>query len=152
MPMRRIRGVLTLAALWALVWLAITVALGLILALFGAHTLSRAGLFYLGVFTALGAGSGAVFASLLALIEGNRVLNELSPRRFALWGAIGGVAIPVIGTLVLFAFVRGLELAPDAPSMFALMAGLGALCAMGTLKIARARAPISECRVDAPPT
>ena len=144
---RRLRAALSLASLWAAVWLPAGVVLGLLFGWTG-HSW-RLPLWYPVIWTLLGASSGAAFALLLAALGRQHTLDELSPRTLALWGATVGAAIPVGATLLLMAFVPELRLTQDATVVFASMALLGSVCAWASLKIARRGATL---HVDAPPT
>jgi hypothetical protein len=126
---------LSLASLWAAVWLPVGIVLGFIFGWTGRSW--RLPLWYPVVWTGLGAACGAVFAFLLAALGRQHTLDELSPRTLALWGATAGAALPVGGTLLLIAFIPDLRVTQDATIVFALMALLGATCAWASLKIAR---------------
>ncbi len=132
--LRGLRGTLSLAALWAAVWLPAGGILGFVLD-WAEHSI-RPDFWYLG-FTALGASSGASFALLLALFEGRRSFQELSTRRLTFWGAAAGAALPIAGTRLLIAIFPDIRLSSDTPIMFAVLALLGASCAWATLAIAR---------------
>jgi hypothetical protein len=132
---RRLRAALSLASLWAAVWLPAGIVLGFVFGWTG-HSW-RLPLWYPVVWTLLGASCGAVFAFLLAALGRQYTLNELSPRQIALWGATVGAALPVGGTLLLMAFIPGSSLTQDATVVFALMALLGGVCAWASLKIAQ---------------
>ena len=142
---RRLRAALSLASLWAAVWLPAGILLGFLFGWTGRSW--RLPLWYPVVWTLLGASSGAVFAVLLATLGRQHTLGELSPRRLAVWGATVGAAIPVGGSLLLMAFIPDLSLTQDATVVFALMALLGTACAWASLKLARRGA---TSRVDAP--
>jgi hypothetical protein len=94
-------------------------------------------LWFLGLWTTLGAASGAIFALLLARFERRRSLHELSARRLAIWGATAGAAIPIVGSFLLVSLVTDVSLGSDAPIVFAALALLGASCAWATIAIAR---------------
>jgi hypothetical protein len=146
--LRRVRAALSFAALWAAVWLAV----GMVVAWFSgwtADSMRNLPSWYPALWTLLGASSGAIFALLLATLGRHHTLDDLSPRRLAVWGGAAGAAPPIAASLLLMAIVPDLILAPGAPVMFALEASLGASCAWASLKIAR-RGATSE-RV-APPT
>ena len=44
---------------------------------------------------------GAGFGGLLSVMEGRRTLDELTPRRAALWGFVAGAAVALVGTVAL---------------------------------------------------
>ena len=144
---RRLRAALSLASLWAAVWLPAGIVLGFIFGWTGRSW--RLPLWYPVVWTLLGATCGAVFAFLLAALGRQHTLDELSPRRLALWGATVGAALPVGVTLLLLAMIPNSSLTQEATVVFALMALLGGACAWASLKIARRGATLD---VDAPPT
>ena len=144
---RRLRAALSLATLWAAVWLPAGIVLGFVFGWTGRSW--RVPLWYPVVWTLLGAACGGVFAFLLAALGRQHTLDELSPRTLALWGATAGAALPVGGSLLLIAVVPDLSLTQDATVVFALMALLGAVCAWASLKIAQRGA---SSHVDVPPT
>jgi hypothetical protein len=145
--LRRIRGALSLAGLWAVAWVPVGVLVGLAKGWSHLPPRSKSELVFLAVWTFLGASSGAVFAALLATLEKNRTLADLSPRRLAVWGAIGGAALPVVVSLLITTLVRGLSLNSDAPGVFLIMALMGSVCAWLTLRIARTSGSRSELGV-----
>jgi uncharacterized membrane protein len=129
---------MSLAAVWAVVWLPVGVAVGLWLTRF-AHPQQSWNDFFsgLGAWILIGAISGAIFALLLALFERNRTFNQLSPGRVVLWGVIGGGAVPVGANVAIATLFPSIHLSSAAPVVFAIMIALGALCALGTLWLAR---------------
>jgi hypothetical protein len=144
---RRVRAALSLASLWAAVWLPAGIVLAFVFRWAGGSW--RLPVWYPVVWTLLGASCGAAFAFLLAALGRQHTLDELLPRTLALWGATAGAALPVGGALLLMAFVPGLRLTQDATVVFASMALLGALCAWASVKIAQRGAPSHN---DAPST
>ena len=133
--LRRIRSALVLAVVWAIVWLPLGVLLGVGMGWLTFPVPSFA-FRYLGIWTALGAISGAAFALLMALLERNRTVEQLSSRRLATWGALAGAGVPVALTTVLIVITKG-SFSPDAPGIFVVMAIAGAVSAWGTLVLAR---------------
>ena len=131
--LRRIRGAVSVALIWAVAWLPI----GVLVAIWKGWLSTP----FLAVWTALGASAGAVFALLLATLERRRTLEDLSTRRLTIWGALGGAALPVVGSLLIDLLVPNVSLAGDAPAVFGVMALLGAACAWATLRIARRDVP-----------
>jgi hypothetical protein len=81
-------------------------------------------------FALLGFLAGVTFSGVLGIVEGRRRFDQMSLRRFAVWGAIGGLLLS--GVLVWAAGLGGefLVLGP----VFALS---GAGCAAGSLALAR---------------
>ena len=147
--LRRLRGILAFGLIWALIWLPSGLLLGLVMGWISRSPPRNIPLLYVVVWTCLGASSGAVFATLLATMERNRTLGELSPRRLALWGAIAGAALPIGVSLLVITLVPELRLVPEAPAVFAAMAVLGSVCAWATLRLAQRGSPVEG---SAPPT
>jgi hypothetical protein len=134
--LRRLRGLLGTALLWAMAWGMAGVVLGFIVALadvgnfilVAPDAMSFVG-FVMGVYGAVG---GLVFASVMMLLERRRRLEDLSLRRVAAWGAIGGMGLP--------AAVIAAAPIPIALGTFgglAVTGALGAACSAGTLALAR---------------
>jgi len=125
--LRKLRGMIGMAAFWGAGWFLLGAAFWT-WRLFGQVPLDV----ILGVAGGVGiagAIAGAGFATLLGLVEGKRSFEQLSYRRFAMLGAIGGL-------LVGLPFVA--EIAVGGLGWFlALLAGLGAGSAVGTLTVAR---------------
>ena len=97
--LRRLRGIFSTGLLWAVGWAGVTIATGLV---------SGIPFRFVG-FLALegvvkGFIAGGAFAGILSIAEGHRTLQDLSLKRVALWGAIGGnllllLAMPVLLSL-----------------------------------------------------
>lgn len=73
--------------------------------------------------TVVGFASGCISALVLAAAERNKSLADLSLARMALWGGLSGAVWPFI--------------TPASDMMVVILAPLGAMCASGTLAIAR---------------
>jgi hypothetical protein len=120
--LRRIRGAIGIGLTWAAAW-------------FGAGLVFMVAVVphpenpFFVAWGALGFVAGLTFAGILGIIERRRGIDQLSLKRVAGWGALGGLALAVI---VQIAGLTGdfLLLAP----LFALA---GAGCAAGTLTLAR---------------
>src|SRR5262245_24791770 len=102
--MRKLRAILTTAALWATVWVLGTVAfLGVVRLFVEPVPLGGALLEFVLVTSLLSAMtgliSGAAFAVALMVAERRRTLDALSKTRMAIWGAIGGAALPAALTI-----------------------------------------------------
>jgi hypothetical protein len=83
------------------------------------------------VFGVLGFFAGVTFAGLLALTDGRRRFDQLSLRRFAGWGALGGLLLSgLFATAASLGWTNLLMIAPT----FALAS---AVCASGSLALAR---------------
>ncbi len=133
------------AVLWAIVWALPSVLLVMSHALrFGDRP--RSDVVGIGVLLPLflatfGAIGGATFGAVLTAAEHRRTFDELTTRRVAGWGALGGMAVPLV-TLVAAAFrFQGTPPEVDALAIIALacvvFAGLGAGCSTATLALAR---------------
>jgi hypothetical protein len=83
------------------------------------------------IFGVLGFVAGVTFSGLLMLIKGNRGFDQMTLPRFAVWGALGGLALSVA-----FAKAASLELG-DALAVAATFAFASAACAAGSLALAR---------------
>ena len=143
--LRQLRAILSVATVWALVWLPI----GAVVALYAtsrppqpSDLLHRPVEFrvFLSVWTVWGALSGAAFALVLRSAERRRRLAELSLGRTALWGGLGAIAIPAL--LVALDLLRGSIGSPLydwRPALVSLVTSaiLGASSAAATLALAR---------------
>lgn len=89
------------------------------------------------IFGALGFLAGVTFSALLALTAGCRTFGQLSLRRFAAWGAVGGLLLAA-----LFARAASLEW-KDVLAIAPTFAVACAICASGSLALAR-RGPKEE--------
>ena len=144
MLLRVLRGAFGTALLWAIVWLPVGAAFGLLLnAGHPGDVIPPSVLLMVAMGGAWGGVSGAIFAGLLALAERKRTIADLSLIRVAAWGAVGCASLPVL--LALHYLSREDLLALRADAMFLgivlVVSGLlGAACAAGTLTLAR-RAP-----------
>ena len=147
---RRLRGILSTALLWGIVWSLIAVPILLLLTrLFGsfwpvlriAKTALMTG--FIG-----GAGAGALFASALMLAEQNRQLTSLSRPRVLLWGALAGSWWYVLFAVQSPWALNPIRIAPFWIAMV-LTAGAGSLSAFSTVWLAR-RARELDQLPDAP--
>lgn len=137
---RRVRGALGIGTLWA-------GAAGLVGGLIG----GIAGLFtgefvYLTVVGGFGSAMmglvlGTGFAGALSLLERNRTLDELSPKRAGAWGFMVGVAVPLIGNLASLVLVgSSVPMERLIPVLLAGSASYGlvtALLSAGTVALAK---------------
>jgi hypothetical protein len=89
--LRRVRGILGTAFTWAIAWTGLGVGIG---------ALAGIGFGYLVPMALNGAAAGflagATFAVILSVAERHRTLQDLSLRRVALWGAVGGLLLSFI--------------------------------------------------------
>lgn len=142
--MQRVRGVLGTALTWSVVWLPVGVVMALIALNAGGNVICLYcppfwdwfPLFVLS-WTMWGAVSGGVFAIVLMIAERRRCMAELSFTRTALWGAVGSLSLPA-ALMVRDAIHSGVLIEGRLVLLpVVLIAGLGAACAAGTLRIAR---------------
>jgi len=122
--LRRLRGAIGTGFTWAAAW---SVA-GMVLA---AATRFQADAPFPIIFGVLGFTAGVIFSAVLALTEGRRRFDEMSLRRFAGWGAVGGLLLSAI-----FSKAASLELR-DVLAIAPTFALASALCASGSLALAR---------------
>lgn len=87
---RRIRGALGIGLTWGAVW---GLAGNLVMVGFLLKTGSRPDAPFPIMFGAFGFVAGVVFSGVLGLVEGRRRFGQMSLRRFAAWGAIGGLVL-----------------------------------------------------------
>lgn len=128
--MRRLRGVLGTSLVWGLPGTLVGAIGGLLVSFFGGApllgSLFTGSVAVGGVFFLLGAGS----ALALTLAEGHRTLDELSPRRAAIWGAVSGGTLPILALFVTLGPGLVTYLA-DMEVLLALLAGVGSYGALG---------------------
>ena len=99
--LRRIRGVIGMGLTWAVAWSFVGAVQGVadFFLVFGQPPGIPLGLIvatYARMFAGLGFFGGAIFSTVLGITEGRRRFDELSPRRFAAWGALGGLLLGVL--------------------------------------------------------
>jgi hypothetical protein len=92
--LRRLRGVIGTAVTWALGWGAVYAVIQVGLKLIFGHTMSILLLAFMG--SILGLISGGSFAIILSIAERHRTFDQLSLKRVALWGAVGGAALVLV--------------------------------------------------------
>jgi cbb3-type cytochrome oxidase subunit 1 len=149
MLVRRVRGVLVTALVWAVAWLPVGLVVGVIRALTlplpdYMRTPGMQLTYFLRVVGILsltwmiwGAISGALFAVLVALLERRREVDTLSSRRTVIWGALGAMALPTTILLIFLAEAPGFTLIQPAVWTLSISAAQGAVCAFGTLALAK---------------
>ena len=122
--LRRIRGAIGMGFTWAVAW-------GIVGTLprwvFGWNADAPFPL----IFGVLGFLGGIVFSGLLALTESSRKFDEMSLRRFAGWGAVGGVLLSAV-----FTKIASLEWR-DVLMITPTFAAACAVCAAGSLALAK---------------
>ena len=142
--MRKVRALLIIAALWGAAWFVVGVV---VRAVFEStlHADFEPPPPFLDLpiqFMVWGAVSGAVFTVFLMVAERRQTLQTLSLVRVATWGALGCLALPLamtlLGKLGPMSVVGALVAIISACS-----AMVGAVCAVGTLALAK-RAPLDS--------
>ena len=122
--LRRVRGAIGMGVTWGAAW---SVA-GFVLA---ALMRFQADAPFPIIFGVLGFLAGIMFSVLFALTEGRRQWNQMSLRRFAGWGAAGGIVLSAV-------FARAASLGwGDIIMIVPTFAVASALCATGSLALAR---------------
>ena len=123
--LRKLRGMLGVGLTWAVGWAIIMFILGSIISVVDPDSIDqgeepwRLAL----MVSVVGFISGSVFALILSSAERRKSIRDLSAGRAALWGALGGAALPLLTSM------------PDATVFNT--APLGALFAAATVAIAR---------------
>lgn len=123
--LRKLRGALGLGVTWGLAWFAAGMVLLLIVGPDAADVPFPLG------FGLLGFLAGMTFSGILGLVAGRRRFEELSLPQFAGWGGAGGVLFAGVFTVLT-------QLGLDVFAVLApVFGGAGAICAAGTLALAR---------------
>ena len=121
--LRRLRGAIGMGLIWAMAWFAAGLILLLIVGV-GAADVPFPLLFAL-----LGFLAGVTSSGILGMAEGGRGFDQMSLRRFAAWGGVGGLLLSVV-----MAAALGWDAFPVLGPIFALS---GAGCAAASLALAR---------------
>src|SRR2546430_15543009 len=157
MLLKRLRGVFGAVLMWAVLWIPLGIVVGIIqysrtppydlitdanappeyppaLPIIARNTLA---------FVIWGAAVGLFFAIALLTAERKRAINELSVRRFAAWGAIAALGLPLV--LVFIEWTQSDRFYPGwgFVAILFLTALFGAGCSAGILRLAR-RTPSQE--------
>jgi len=134
--LKRLRGALGLGLTWAAAWAGVLSLLGLVvqaLGVFPGWTFSVAN--YLSnavLFGALGFVGGTVFSGILGFLGRRRSFDDLSLPRFAYWGFLGGLSVPIAVWLI-----SPWGVTPGALLGLIPFGLLGAGCSAGSLALAR---------------
>ena len=108
MLLRQLRGAFGVTLLWGVLWFPLGLGLGLwrFLSMPLCHEFVDGNCFGPSAwsviapvtwwFTAWGAATGFLFATVLSVTERRRAISELSVRRLTVWGAIGAVPLPLV--------------------------------------------------------
>lgn len=131
--LRKLRGVLGTGLTWAVGW---GVAFSGLFATFG---FPYGGLLEAGVNgVILGFVGGGVFGTLLSIAERHRTLDQLSLRRVAVWGGIGGMALLLLFTPVVLGSSRPFtDVITSYLVQLSFMGVLGSGFASGSVALAR---------------
>ena len=122
--MRRIRGAIGMGFIWGAAWAVVGTIPRLIL---GFNPDAPFPI----IFGMLGFLAGVTFSGLLVLTEGRRRFDQMSLRRFAGWGAMGGLLLAAVFTKM--ASLDWGDVLAIAPTF----AAACAVCASGSLALAR---------------
>jgi hypothetical protein len=141
----RIRGILKTTVFWGIAWAlnGAVLAIGLWLMIgrpMPTRELWRLVSYQIGLWTVWGALSGAVFAILTLGAERSRTLRELSTARIALWGALAGIALPLVTYALVSPFLLGglpLSSLLGAAAVTLASGAMGAAIAATNLSLAR---------------
>lgn len=125
---RRIRAAIGLGLTWGAAWFAAGVLLARVPGF-------RSDLPFALLFSPLGFVTGVVFSGILAAIESRRTFERMSLSRFAVWGAASGLLLT--GLLVGGAALRGASLWGEFVVFGPALVTSGAVCAAGSLALAR---------------
>ncbi len=140
--LRRVRGLIGSAVIWAVGWMVVTLPLSL-WQLSGVNLPWPLWWSMLGRMTYLwgmsGAAAGAVFALMMMLAERRRSLQGLSALRVAIWGGLGALALPLTVSIASHGFAGLVGRYPlTTLTLYGVTIVAGAVSAVGALKIARA--------------
>lgn len=135
--LQRVRGAIGMGFTWGVVWSAVGIVPRWV---FGFNPDAPFPI----IFGVLGFMAGITFSGLLALTDGRRRFDQLSLRRFAGWGAVGGLVLSGV-----FAKVASLGWA-DVLVIAPTFAAACAICASGSLAVARraVRRELPDTRAD----
>jgi hypothetical protein len=125
---RRIRAALGMGLTWGAAWF----GAGILLARVPGFD---SDLPFALLFAPLGFVTGVTFSGILVIIEGRRRFDRMSLSRFAGWGAVSGLLLS--GIFVVGAAVRGAGLWEEFLVFGPALAMASAVCASGSLAVAR---------------
>jgi hypothetical protein len=122
--LRRIRGALGMGVIWAAAWSVVGLIPRWVL---GFNPDAPFPI----IFGALGFVAGVTFSAILVLSDGRRRFDEISIRRFAGWGVVGGLVLSAL-------FIKAASLGwGDALMIVPTFALASAVCASASLAVAR---------------
>ena len=128
--LKRIRGAFGMGLVWAVAWSGVGAILGLVVGVMNGAPFDGLATVVFGYAT-MGFVGGVAFSTVLVIVEGRRRFDELSPPRFAGWGAVGG------GLLAALMFTVGWGSTAGEVIFMGIMPLLGAGSAARSLALAR---------------
>jgi len=149
MLLRRLRGVLVAALVWAVLWLPLGVAVGVLrylnsppFDLISDEAPERLPALPIiattaGQWSLWGAVVGIVFALVLLGAERTRTIEDLSPWRMASWGGLAAIALPLILVLIDAVRYTNTSIGWQFVTILAVTGAFGAACSAGMLGMAR---------------
>lgn len=135
---RRIRGAIGMGFTWGAAWFGAGILLARVSSL-------NPDLPFALLFAPPGFVAGVIFSGILVVMEGRRSFDSMSLSRFAGWGAVSGLLLS--GIFVAAAALEGETLGGEVLVLGPVLAMAGAVCAAGSLAVAR-RAERRELRGD----
>lgn len=97
--LRRLRGLIGVGLSWAILWAAVIFAIGTVILIFDPASIDAGEepwRMALTIVAPVGFVSGVLFGGMLMGAERKKSIRDLSLWRVALWGAIGGAALPLL--------------------------------------------------------
>lgn len=141
--LRKLRGVVSIGALWGLASSVLGFVMGAIESILWPETMSVAVVEFMIIlaiqYGIIGFVVGSGFAGVLTVVDGRKTIEELTPKRAALWGALTGVGLLAAVELLRLGLGGSIEVRQFVVCACvypAVIAGFGA----GTVSLAR-RAP-----------
>ena len=128
--LKRIRGAIGTALTWAAGWSVVGAIWGVVTFVSGVDPVSA--IFWIAYsFGIMGFIGGAIFSTVLGIVEGRRRFGQMSLPRFAAWGALGGLLVSML--MIAIGAVVNLE----GVVATALLPLMGAGSSAGSLALAR---------------
>jgi drug/metabolite transporter (DMT)-like permease len=99
--LRRLRGALGIGLTWAVLWATFGLTMGFLILYFDPASIDQGEdpVTLAGLLGTVGFTCGAIFAAVMSFAERRTPLRDLPLWRAALWGALGGVALPLLTTM-----------------------------------------------------
>jgi hypothetical protein len=125
---RRIRAAIGMGLIWGAAWFGAGILLARVPGVYSDLPFAL-------LFAPLGFVTGIMFSGILVAIEGRRRFDRMSLSRFAGWGAVSGLLLS--GIFVVGAALRGESLWGEFLVFGPVLAASSAVCAAGSLALAR---------------